>query len=526
MSRAFNENSLRDFIAAGEKSPPPVFVGREGVIADILSAAKRAWKPGDGRHGEPGMTRIILGAPGSGKSSVLAEIQSRCRNAPARPGMPRELILNSVELTDISAVLQRLAEAVNPAEADRLFRAERRGFRLDISARPAGNGGEAGWDRSSGKPAAEPTLAAFARWAAGWNSPGDTGRGKWDFPLIVAVDEAQRLPPDPHSAAAKFIQSVHDAASGLPLTLVLAGLGDTPGLAEKMGLARGLRLHPVGGLAKEETEELLWGFCDRFGIETAGAEDRLAALAVPCEGWPRHLHFALQAFGSAALEAGGVAARIGWDDVFAAAADSRRAYYRARQDADMELSGNLVGAVMLELDGHSSRKEIIRLIKRRVGPGRTEVDWSLPPGSDAHSFLEHLIHRGALQADEEGRFLCPIPSFRSFLIDEGMEPGAALLYAASRGDERRMERALAAGAGIEIRGRQGLTPLHVAAGCGRAGMVRLLLDRGADPSARDSGGRTPADTARRYGKEDCADILDSAPPPARSDWDDGPVFGW
>ncbi len=527
MARSLDESGLLDFIAAGEGSQPPVFVGRKDVISDILAAAERAWRPGESCHGEPKITRIVQGAPGSGKSSVLAEIQSRCRSAPARPGAPRALILNSTVLKNISAVLQRLAEAVNPAEADGLFREERRGVRLDISARPAGVGGGASWGRSSEKPAAEPTLAAFARWAASWNSPGGTGRGKWDFPLIVAVDEAQRLPRDPDSPAANFIQSIHDAAFGLPLTLVLAGLGDTPDVAGRMGLTRGLRQHPVGGLSAEETEELLRGFCGRFGIETAGAEDRLAELAAPCEGWPRHLHFALQAFGSAALEAGGDAARISWDGVLAAAAESRRAYYRAQQDADMELSGNLVGAVMLELDRHSTRREIIRLIKRKAAPGQTEVDWSLPPGADAHSFLEHLVHQGALQRDEDGRFLCPIPSFRSFLIDEGMEPDASLLYAASRGDERRAERALAAGAGIGIRGRQGLTPLHIAAGCGKAGMVRLLLDRGADPSVRDSGGRTPADTARRYKKDECAGILDAVhTPPPEPEWDDGPGFGW
>ena len=195
----------------------------------------------------------------------------------------------------------------------------------------------------------------------------------------------------------------------------------------------------------------------------------------------------------------------------------------------MELSGNLVGAVMLELDRHSSGQEIAGFIRRMAAPGRTEVDWSLPPGSDARSFLEHLVHRVALQRDEAGRIHCPIPSFRSFLIDEGMEPGAALLYAASQGDERRAERALEAGAGAGIRGRKGLTPLHLAAGCGRAGTVRLLLNRGADPSARDSGGRTPADTARRYGKDECAGILDAAvtasagdaPPASRHGGDSG-----
>ncbi len=212
MARAFDENGLRDFTAAGEGSPPPVFVGREGIVSDILAAAERASRPGESRHGEPKITRVVQGAPGSGKSSVLAEIRSRCRSA------PRALILNSADITDAAFVLQRLAETVNSADA----------------------GGGANWDRSLESPTAEPTLAAFARWADGWNSPGGARERKWDFPLIVAVDEAQRLPPGPHSPVARFIQSIHDASVGLPMTLVLAGLGDTPDVAEKMGLKRGL----------------------------------------------------------------------------------------------------------------------------------------------------------------------------------------------------------------------------------------------------------------------------------------------
>ena len=518
MAKALDEKGLRDFVAASEGSPPPVFVGREDVITDILAAAERAWRPGESRHGEPKITRIVLGAPGSGKSSVLAELQSRLLRM-ENDAAPRLLTVSSTRMTTEAGVSDVLAAIAAAAQTEKkgwrtIGRDVFARIRRDVDGISVAGTGVALRAKDMPDPAA---LAALEK-----TLPGE----KWSRPVILAVDEAQRLMPDTLTPAGQLFCGIHDADTGLPLTLVLAGLGDTPDRAEKMGLTRGLTLHPLGGFSDAETGELVRGFCGRFGIETAGIGDRLAALAAPCEGWPRHLHFALQAFGSAALEAGGDVARVSWDGVFAAAAGSRRAYYRARQDADMEESGNLVGAVMLELDTHSSRKEIINLIERKAAPGRTEVDWSLPPGADARSFLEHLVHRGALQRDETGRFRCPIPSFRGFLIDEGMEPGAALFYAASNGDERRAERALAAGAGIGIRGRQGLTPLHVAAGCGRAGIVRLLLDRGADPSAADSGGRTPADTARRYKKDECAGILDAAPPPPTPDWDDGPGFGW
>ncbi|MCY4463708.1 MAG: hypothetical protein OXC26_25435, partial [Albidovulum sp.] len=94
----FDGDGLREFVAAGEKSPPPVFVGRTEAIADIEAAARRAWKPGASNQGEPGATRILQGAPGAGKSSILAEMEFRSLRA-AAPGSPRVLVLSSERLT-------------------------------------------------------------------------------------------------------------------------------------------------------------------------------------------------------------------------------------------------------------------------------------------------------------------------------------------------------------------------------------------------------------------------------------------
>lgn len=54
---------------------------------------------------------------------------------------------------------------------------------------------------------------------------------------------------------------------------------------------------------------------------------------------------------------------------------------------------------------------------------------------------------------------------------------------------------------------QGWTALHLAAALGRADVVELLLERGADPALRDRRGRTPADLARNAKKEELADRL-------------------
>ena len=68
---------------------------------------------------------------------------------------------------------------------------------------------------------------------------------------------------------------------------------------------------------------------------------------------------------------------------------------------------------------------------------------------------------------------------------------------ADRQDARAMaertvvELLLTAGANVEVRGKNGRRPLHLAASFGRVDMAQLLLARGADVDARDDWGWTP-----------------------------------
>lgn len=67
--------------------------------------------------------------------------------------------------------------------------------------------------------------------------------------------------------------------------------------------------------------------------------------------------------------------------------------------------------------------------------------------------------------------------------------------------------------------RHGWTPLHLAAAYGYKGSIRLLLDRGADKTARTLHGLTPADIAANNGFSHLAEVLRSTP--TRSDQPQG-----
>ncbi|MCY4152356.1 MAG: hypothetical protein OXE94_09010 [Aestuariivita sp.] len=81
-------------------------------------------------------------------------------------------------------------------------------------------------------------------------------RSAWQAPVIVAVDEVQRFARDKGAPHARFLQQIHDASTTLPMTLVLAGLGDTQSVIRDLGLTHGLRPFSVGCFDGKEGEEL------------------------------------------------------------------------------------------------------------------------------------------------------------------------------------------------------------------------------------------------------------------------------
>ena len=414
----FDPEKLHDFLARGDKSPPPVFVGRDGVLKDIEEAGATAWK---GRsetiagkqvqHGVAGMTRIVQGAPGAGKSSILAKLFSRSSERHGAPGQSRVLTVGSRQLLD------NLPDVLHAVAAGACLEPVRwREFLPDLSVGVDGAGVAGvslGFAKAPDVPAPE-NLSDLAR---------QRPRARWTAPVIVAVDEAQRLPGDATKPHALFLQGIHDADAGLPLTLVLAGLGDSEERANAMSLTRGLTVHEIGGLTPKDSAGLMQGFCRHFGIDPSGHEERLETLAAPCEGWPRHLHFAMQALGREALRYGGDLAGVDWARCGNEAAESRVRYYRSQQSTAMKESDGLIAVVMSKLAEGTTLSGALRLIEENV------IDVAghrLPEDMTAKGLYTHLVHQGALQEREDGTVHCPIPSFRTHLVRaDGLHAHAA-----------------------------------------------------------------------------------------------------
>lgn len=110
------------------------------------------------------------------------------------------------------------------------------------------------------------------------------------------------------------------------------------------------------------------------------------------------------------------------------------------------------------------------------------------------------------------------PDVARWLIEQGADVTmhaanaqrvAPLHAAAAVCDRETMALLLEKGADPNARQQLDYTPLHGAASRGDIAMAELLLGHGADLHARGSDGVTPADVARKYGQEEMAQWLDS-----------------
>ena len=410
----FDRKGLVNFLKGGEKTLPPVFVGREEVLDDIVETAMQSWSRRETTQGYPGNTRIVQGAPGAGKSSILDKLEKRLNAGNPSPGAPRILVLESSQVVDPFTALDLLAKMVDP-EAAKDF--------LSLHQQMRSVGGEIGLfgthaggklETTQTRNVPSPDLTTFMHWV---NDRID-GKGM-AWPVIIAIDEAQNLTPDRTTPTARLLQGLHSCRPILPLTLVLAGLGDTESMATGMGLTRAKTVKRIGCLEGDDIHNLMTGFCRHFGIDIGSCEYRLRDLAAPTDGWPRHLHCAQEALAEAALapDMDGRLDRIhDWDGVEAASLRRRNEYYLSRFSPAMRDSQHLVATVMQDLEEDASIVDIKSSIDKHAGKER---GWRLPKGMDSDQFFDHLVHQGALEEGKDYIVRSPVPSFQRFLIRRG-----------------------------------------------------------------------------------------------------------
>ncbi len=417
--------ALREFARGpSDKNYPPYFAGRRELVSSIEDAVETSWSMHEsGRAQNRSSVRVIYGAPGAGKSSMLMHLEScwaegSYLSAGADGGLrrgpvPLMLYMQSTQIVEPRNALRSLVQALSPDGEARLAVSRQESRRveggLSIGLGKAGASGE----RVEGYAVAE-GLRGLAE-----AFPPE----RWSRPVVLGVDEAQNTCGGRDSPAGLFLRDLHANDPGLPLTVVLGGLSDTVGQLGELGLSRLSRscIHSLGCLGGDEVEELKHGFCSHFGIGLKGREAELDRVLMIADRWPSHITHALGAFAEAYLEQGCDIGKVDFAEVGRESLRRRKWHYNDRVSDQMDDSAVLLSAVMERIDGSHKRFEVIEIIEREASAkrGRKRLAERLPEEMTAKEYFAHLIHRGALQVMDDDLVVCPIPSFRRYLIERG-----------------------------------------------------------------------------------------------------------
>ncbi|MDD9961688.1 MAG: NACHT domain-containing protein [Gammaproteobacteria bacterium] len=472
---------LIGFSEDGARSPPPVFVGRDEAISDILRAADRVherWLENPRKPQRHAMTRLIQGAPGAGKSTLVERIQELAGQGAAPSG------------TQHLALFLSASELSRPGDLEERISAQMPGGLLATAAGAAVK-------------LASSLLIGSSRPASGAADKAERAVRQGQetrFPgtLLLMIDEAQQAAP--HSPEANALRTLHQALHSLPILPMFAGLGHLQGhlKQEGIGISRFAGphcIHTIGALSPEESDGLLGGWLDHFEI---GAKPRdlsrwQDAMRRDAQGWAMHTYDFLAPLARALADSPRPRrlSAIGMDAVRQAAAANRNRHYSERyadEDGVISDAPDGVARLMARLreTGPQSGAEIRQTIQDA---------FKEPTKEGAAAWRQTLMARGFLQpvSTRQGmglpKYACPIPSLASYAAAFELP----LHLEASAGDAAAVEEVLfgdpSAISRIDAMGR---TALHVAAE-GRWGAVAdALIKAGADPQAKDAAGTTPA----------------------------------
>ena len=275
------EAALRDYDRRRDRSSPPVFVGRErelGFLRDTVAAAK---------SGAEGVTAVVQGAPGVGKSALCGWFEKELGAAIGEEA-PVVVVAKDCDFLDRTpaSIVKELAADV-PVRMDLLGRlpgfeqAEshvgkvvgvdtallKRGSSLDLAMQAMN------LDQSSSLGA---TLDAFAErvWPAG-------------ITLILAIDEIQGMEDTPQ--VRRNLRSIHGKRFDTNIAIVGFGLLGAAGRLRELGLSRlgAGQVQALDCMDVADAESLIDETLDSFGLaaEDDAWRNHVDGLGIGIDGW-------------------------------------------------------------------------------------------------------------------------------------------------------------------------------------------------------------------------------------------------
>ena len=378
------------------------FSGREEIIADLVDRATIAKILLEEKQMSPaGLTTIVQGCPGIGKTSLMHRFVQLCdedfETNKQNGAMPLPFILGLSQATSTSKILER---ALSPDPANLTMRWIR-GLSKDLM------------DRLKLTTTLENCLNALSRGVGG-------------KPIVVLVDEIQNADDQNR----QFLADLHNGI-GLGENAVLPvyfGLNSASSHLETLGLTRlgDDSIINLGLLTSQDCKHSFYAMLHEHGVEIDEfTDDWVDLLARDSQGFPHHLTVALRVTASVLVRDHGRMTQQGLQDARNQAANSRIEFYRARVGLVGSLPEEAVGVV-----AHKLQEDPFILGRHPAKASEvmfnilTELENPPPSIADAEEMLHAMIHRGILQLDPTRQtYIIPIPSFQTWAV-ENLSPNS------------------------------------------------------------------------------------------------------
>ena len=391
------ESVLRDYDRRRDRATPPVFVGRAVELASLHQTVAAA------KSGAEGITAVVQGPPGAGKSALCNQFEQEAR---AASGDDAPVVVVAVDCrffdrTPVSMVRELAATALL-----------RRGPSLELAAMSLDESSSLGT-----------TLDTFAEkmWPAA-------------ITLVLSIDEMQSMEDTP--LVRRNLREIHSKRFRTNIAIVGFGLQDTAARLRRLGLSR-LGSHQVETLGcmsgadasrlVDETFDHLrlasenedWrGYANALGF---GADDwtswRNAARAVILEesvDFPHHLVNGIRAVCRMVL-----AGELGYPGEEQLASlrqqcrESKKTYYAARLEPLANHTMALAAALRkANADGEVDAAVVLNALEESDNNGRRTDD------NTAAEVLNGLLGSGLLTNRGTTMVGVEIPSLTRYLADE------------------------------------------------------------------------------------------------------------
>ena len=275
------EAALRDFDRRRDRASPPVFTGRASELAFLHDAVAAA------QSGAEGITAVVQGVPGVGKSALCRQFETELGSAVGderpvaviakdcdffdRPSlsMVKELAADVPVRMDLLRGLPGFEKADDHVRRIVGFATAllKRGSSLDLALQAMN------LDQSSSLGTALDTFAE-TMWPEG-------------ITLILAVDEMQNLEDTPH--VRRNLQAIHGKRFDTNIAIVGFGLQDTTATLHRLGLSRlgADQVRTLGCMEGADADRLVDETFDHLGLQSE-REDWLAYanhLGFEAEDW-------------------------------------------------------------------------------------------------------------------------------------------------------------------------------------------------------------------------------------------------